>query len=164
MDMELYDIAKRVGVVLKRKKLFIATAESCTGGLLAATLTDVAGSSEYFERGFITYSNIAKQEVLGVNSKTLEKFGAVSEEVAKEMAEGVLKNSQVQIAVAITGIAGPGGGTKTKPVGSVCIAWACSGLSTKTVTMHFAGDRAAVRTQAVKCALEELSNFTIANL
>jgi nicotinamide-nucleotide amidase len=124
--------------------------------LLAAALTDVPGSSAYFERGFITYSNIAKQEVLGVRFETLEKFGAVSVEVAKEMAEGALKNSHAQIGVAITGIAGPDGGTKEKPIGSVCIAWAHLGLLTKTAKVHFDGDRTAIRMQTVKFALEGL--------
>ncbi|CAL7962841.1 Nicotinamide-nucleotide amidohydrolase PncC [Gammaproteobacteria bacterium] len=156
MGAELYDLAKKVGIFLRAKKLFIATAESCTGGLLAATLTEVPGSSEYFDRGFITYSNSAKQEVLSVTSVTLGKFGAVSEQVAKEMAEGALKNSHAQIAVAITGIAGPNGGTENKPVGSVCVAWAHLGSSAKAVTMHFNGDRISVRVQAVKRALEEL--------
>jgi len=161
MNTELYDLAKKIGIFLRAEKLFIVTAESCTGGLLAATLTDIPGSSEYFDRGFITYSNSAKQEVLGVHSETLEKFGAVSEEVAKEMAEGALKNSHAQIAVAITGIAGPDGGTENKPVGSVCIAWAHLGSSAKTVTMHFNGDRVSIRVRAVKCALEELLHYNI---
>ncbi|EKE00792.1 MAG: hypothetical protein ACD_21C00272G0003 [uncultured bacterium] len=156
MDTELYDLAKKIGSILKEKKQFIATAESCTGGLLAKTLTDVPGSSAYFDRGFITYSNAAKQEDLGVKLKTLEEFGAVSEETAKEMAEGALKNNHTQIGVAITGIAGPDGGTKDKPVGSVCVAWAHAGLPTKTAKVHFDGDRASIRTQAVKWALEGL--------
>ncbi len=156
MSITLYDLAKRVDIVLKEKKLFIVTAESCTGGLLAATLTDVSGSSEYFDCGFITYSSSSKQAALGVSAVTLERFGAVSEQVAKEMAKGALKNSRAQIAVAITGIAGPDGGTETKPVGSVCIAWAFLESSAKVVTKHFGGDRISVRIQAVKCALEGL--------
>ena len=156
METELYDLAIKVGVVLKERKLFIVTAESCTGGLLAATLTDIPGSSEYFDRGFITYSNSAKQEVLGVSPVTLGKFGAVSQQVAKEMASGSLKNSHAQIAVAITGIAGPSGGTENKRVGSVCIAWVDSGSPAEAVTLHFNGNRVSVRIQAVRCALEGL--------
>lgn len=159
MNTKTFDLAKRVGLILKEKKLFVVTAESCSGGLLAAALTDVPGSSAYFERGFITYSNIAKQEVLGVHFETLEKFGAVSAEVAKEMAEGALKSSHAQIGVAITGVAGPGGGTKEKPIGSVWIAWARLGLSTKTAEVHFGGDRASIRIQTVKFALKELLLF-----
>ena len=156
MNTKTYDLAKKVGLVLKEKKLFIVTAESCSGGLLAAALTDVPGSSAYFERGFITYSNIAKQEVLGVHSETLERFGAVSEEAAKEMAEGALRNSHAQIGVAITGIAGPDGGTKEKPIGSVWVAWASLGLPTKAAKVHFDGDRASIRMQTVEFALEGL--------
>lgn len=156
MNTKLYDLAQRVGLILKEKRLFIVTAESCSGGLLAAALTDVPGSSAYFERGFITYSNIAKQEVLGVHSETLERFGAVSVEVVKEMAEGALRNSHAQIGVAITGIAGPDGGTKEKPIGSVWVAWARLGLSTKTAKTHFDGDRASIRMQTVEFALEGL--------
>lgn len=156
MNTELYDLSKKIGLALKEKKLFIVTAESCTGGLLAATLTDIPGSSAYFERGFITYSNTAKQEVLGVSLKTLEKFGAVSEIVAKEMAEGALKVSHAQVGVAITGIAGPGGGTKNKPVGNVCVARAHLELPTKTAKIYFNGDRAFVREQSVKFVLSWL--------
>lgn len=156
METELYDLAVKVGVVLKERKMFVVTAESCTGGLLAATLTDIPGSSEYFDRGFIAYSNSAKQEVLGVSFVTLDKFGAVSQQVAKEMASGALKNSHAQIAVAVTGIAGPSGGTKNKPVGSVCIAWLGLEVQVKTVIMRFDGDRDSVRVQAVRYALEGL--------
>lgn len=156
MDTEIYDFAKKIGLILKAKKLFIVTAESCTGGLLAKSLTDIPGSSEYFDRGFITYSNIAKQEILGVNPGTLEKFGAVSEQVAREMADGAFKNSHAQISVAITGIAGPDGGSENKPVGTVCIALTCLGMPTKTFSIHFYGDRYSVRIQSVKFVLKEI--------
>lgn len=156
MNTELYNLAKKVGVVLKEKKLFIVTAESCTGGLLAKTLTEIPGSSEYFERGFITYSDIAKQEILGVSLASLKKFGAVNEQVAKEMAEGALRNSHSQIAIAITGIAGPDGGTESKPVGTTCVAWAGLNLPTKTTIVYLNGDRSSIRMQAVKLALKEL--------
>lgn len=156
MNIELYDLSKRVGQILKEKGLFIATAESCTGGLLAATFTDVPGSSAYFDRGFITYSNAAKQEVLGVRLETLKEFDAVSEQVAREMVTGALKNSHAQVGIAITGVAGPDGGTKNKPVGHVCIAWGGSKIPIKVITQHFSGDREAVRKQSVKAALENL--------
>jgi len=156
MNFELYSLAQEVGLALKDKKLSMVVAESCTGGLLAASLTDVAGSSAYFERGFVTYSDIAKKEDLGVKSATLEKFGAVSEEVAKEMAAGALRNSRAKVALAITGVAGPTGGSKDKPVGMVCFALICLELPVRTVTMHFRGDRNSIRVEAVKFALRLL--------
>lgn len=156
MHREIYELATRVGLFLKEQQLFIVTAESCTGGLLATTLTDVSGSSAYFDRGFIVYSNTAKQEILGVKSKVLAEFGAVSEPVAQEMVAGALQSSHAQVGVAITGIAGPAGGTNDRPVGTVCIAWGRLGSSTKTTTIHFNGDRVLVRVQAVKVALTEL--------
>lgn len=156
MNYELYDLAGKVGLILREKQLFIVTAESCTGGLLATTLTDIPGSSTYFERGFIAYGNIAKQEMLNVRLKSLKKFGAVSEQVAQEMAEGALQNSHSQVAVAITGIAGPDGGSEDKSVGTVCIAWARLELPTKTITVHLSGDRISIRQQAVKVGLNGL--------
>jgi len=156
MKTKLYSLAKKVGMVLKNKKLFVATAESCTGGLLAASITDISGSSAYFERGFVVYSNMAKKESLGVKRQTLEEFGAVSEEVAKEMAKGVLKRSHAQVSIAITGIAGPTGGSKNKPKGMVCFALICKKEQPKTTTMYFKGSRGVVRMQAVKFALKWL--------
>lgn len=154
--MEIEVLAKNVGVVLKKNKLFIVTAESCTGGMLAAALTAIPGSSAYFERGFVTYSNIAKQEILGVDSQILIKFGAVSEPVAQAMAEGALQSNHAQVSVAITGVAGPDGGSKNKPVGTVCFAWIVSKRPPKTATKYFLGDRDSVRKQAVKFGLLEL--------
>ena len=118
MDTELYNLAKSLGLILKERKLVIVTAESCTGGLLAASITDVPGSSAYFERGFVVYSDIAKQEDLGVKVETLEKFGAVSEQVAEEMVDGALRRSHATVGVAVTGIAGPTGDSKNKPIGT----------------------------------------------
>ena len=157
MDTERYNLSERVGLVLKEKKMIVVTAESCTGGLLAASITDVPGSSAYFERGFVVYSDVPKQEDLGVKSQTLERFGAVSEQVACEMAEGALRHSHATVGVAITGIAGPTGGSKDKPIGTICFALVCLELSIKAVTMHFDGDRRSIRMQAVKFALESLS-------
>ena len=156
MDTELYNLANRVGLVLKERKLVIVTAESCTGGLLAASITDVPGSSAYFERGFVVYSDIAKQEDLGVKVETLEKFGAVSEQVAEEMVDGALRRSHATVGVAVTGIAGPTGDSKNKPIGTICFAIAGLELPIKAVTMRFDGDRRSIRMQAVKFALKTL--------
>jgi nicotinamide-nucleotide amidase len=136
----------------------LATAESCTGGWLAKVCTDLAGSSGWFERGFVTYSNEAKQDMLGVKAATLAQHGAVSEAVVAEMARGALQHSRAQVAIAISGIAGPGGGTADKPVGTVCFAWAIQkrGDMLLTATRHFVGDREAVRRQAVQHALQEV--------
>lgn len=131
----------------------LATAESCTGGWAAEVTTSVAGSSEWFDRGFVTYSNEAKQEMLGVKAETLSRHGAVSEETAREMAKGALARSRATVAVAITGVAGPGGGSDEKPVGTVCLAWA-SGSGVGSETKRFSGDRESVRRQSVERALQ----------
>lgn len=130
------------------------TAESCTGGGVSQAVTAISGSSDWFERGFVTYSNAAKQELLGVKETTLRRFGAVSEETACEMAAGALRASRGTLAVAITGIAGPSGGTAAKPVGTVCFAWARKGERPSSETRHFSGDRESVRRQSVIRALE----------
>jgi nicotinamide-nucleotide amidase len=134
----------------------IATAESCTGGWVAQVITHTAGSSAWFERGFVTYSNQAKTDMLGVRQETLAQHGAVSQETAAEMAAGALKNSKAMISLAITGIAGPTGGSPGKPVGTVCFAWCRAGAIPVTETVAFAGDREAVRRQAVVHALRGL--------
>ena len=135
----------------------LATAESCTGGLVAAALTDIAGASDVFDRGFVTYSNAAKVEMLGVRLNTLARHGAVSEEVAREMAEGALAHSAASLAVAITGIAGPGG-SEHKPEGRVCFALARAGAEIRCETIEFGRlGRAAVRTAATAHALEMLA-------
>ena len=154
MDSELYRLAESVGRTLKQKGLMLASAESCTGGWIGEAVTAVAGSSEWFERGFITYSNAAKQEMLGVLASTLETHGAVSEQTVLEMAAGALLHSRASIAVSVSGVAGPGGGTATKPVGMVCIGWCVRDSAPFAVTHHFAGDREAVRKQSVVVALE----------
>jgi nicotinamide-nucleotide amidase len=147
------ELARKIGARLKAGGQLLVTAESCTGGWVAQAVTAVAGSSEWFERGFVTYSNAAKQELLGVKGKTLEKHGAVSEETAREMAQGALAHSKGTLALAVTGVAGPGGGTKAKPVGMVCLAWA-TGRGIRSETKHFPGDRESVRRQSVIRALE----------
>jgi nicotinamide-nucleotide amidase len=144
-----------LATALLAKNWQLAVAESCTGGMIAAACTDLAGSSQWFERGFVTYSNAAKTEILGVPEALLAQHGAVSEPVAAAMAQGALLRSRAQIAASVTGIAGPSGATAGKPVGMVCFGFAtAAGVS--TTTMQFAGDRAAVRQQAVAFALAGL--------
>jgi len=146
-------LAKKLGQRLKAAGELLVTAESCTGGWIAQAVTSVAGSSEWFERGFVTYSNAAKQDLLGVKQSTLKKHGAVSEETAREMAQGALARGKGTLALAVTGVAGPGGGSREKPVGLVCFAWAGK-RETRTETKHFSGDRESVRRQSVIHALE----------
>jgi nicotinamide-nucleotide amidase len=153
---ELEHLATQLGQSLLRHGWRLAVAESCTGGWAAQALTAVAGSSQWFERGFVTYSNDAKQDLLEVSGRTLVQFGAVSTETAREMAEGVLKHSRAQVAFAITGIAGPTGGSPDKPVGTVCFAWARPGEMTVTAREHFPGDRRQVRAQSVRHALRQM--------
>ena len=149
------DIARLAGRLVATGRT-VATAESCTGGGLAAALTDLAGSSRWFERGWVTYSNAAKQADLGVSPATLAAHGAVSEAVVREMAEGALARSGASLAVAISGIAGPDGGTPAKPVGRVCFGLAQSGGATRSWERQFAGDRAAVRRASVAEAVAAL--------
>ena len=134
----------------------MAAAESCTGGLIAAACTDLAGSSAWFERGFVTYSNEAKSELLHVDPAAIASHGAVSEVVARAMAFGALRHSHAQCSVAVTGVAGPSGGTPAKPVGTVCFAWATKGRPARAETKHFAGDREAVRRQSVDFSLAKV--------
>jgi nicotinamide-nucleotide amidase len=148
-------LAQKVGAALKAKGLRLATAESCTGGWVAMALTAIPGSSDWFERGYVTYSNAAKQEDLGVAVDTLRQHGAVSEAVAREMAVGAAKRARTQLALAITGVAGPSGGTRDKPVGLVCFAWA-HGSKIASETQRFDGDRESVRRQSVVHALERV--------
>lgn len=157
--MELDPILRDVVRELKKQGLMLATAESCTGGWVAQMVTSVAGSSEWFERGFVAYTNLAKREMLGVSTTILSRYGAVSEQAARAMAEGALTHSHAQIALAITGIAGPSGGTPEKPVGTVCFAWAGKKRDTQTRKHVFSGDREAVRRRAVVTALQGLLNF-----
>jgi len=146
-------LARKVGRRLKASGAKLATAESCTGGWVAQAVTAISGSSAWFERGFVTYSNEAKQEMLGVKRATLKKHGAVSEETAREMAKGALKKSRATIAVAVTGVAGPTGGTPGKPVGMVCFSWATK-KSLRSETRRFRGNRERVRRQSVVHALK----------
>ena len=158
---ELDALAVSLGAALCDRCWLAATAESCTGGLVAGAITDIAGSSGWFDRGFVTYSDDAKHMLLGVPVRLIAERGAVSEEVARAMAEGALARSVAHVAVAVTGIAGPGGGTPGKPVGMVCFAFAARTQGTSVATHYFEGDRAAVRAAAVQRALEGL--ITLAN-
>jgi nicotinamide-nucleotide amidase len=150
--MNLPTLAKKVGRALEAKAARLVTAESCTGGWVAQAVTSVAGSSGWYERGYVTYSNAAKREALGVPATTLVRHGAVSEPTARAMARGALRRSRASVAVAITGIAGPGGGAPGKPVGTVCFAWA-RGRGVRSETKRFRGGRARVRRQSVLHAL-----------
>ena len=150
------DLAIALGDALRARRLRVATAESCTGGLVAAAITSVAGSSEWFERGFVTYSNDAKCEMLGVPRALIEAHGAVSEAVARAMAEGALAKSAADCALSVTGVAGPGGGSAAKPVGMVCLGFALRGTVPRVETHRFPGDRAAVRAASAEAALAGL--------
>jgi len=155
IDDDLTPLAEALGAALTTRGWLLATAESCTGGWIAKAVTDIAGSSGWLDRGFVTYSNAAKQDMLGVRAATLEAHGAVSEPVVAEMAKGALAHSRAQAAVAVSGVAGPGGGSVGKPVGTVCFAWAIGG-GVETATVHFAGGRDAVRRSSVAHALRGL--------
>src|SRR5512134_1127014 len=157
--MEIETLARAVSHELKRQGLMLVTAESCTGGWVAQMITSVAGSSEWFERGFVAYTNLAKREMLGVKTTILSRYGAVSEQTARAMAEGALDHSHAQVALAITGIAGPSGGTPEKPVGTVCFAWAGKKRDTVSAKHQFSGDRESVRRQAVAAALQGVQDF-----
>ena len=159
MNSSITSLTQQLAQILLAKGFKIALAESCTGGLLAAQLTSLAGSSDWFERGFVTYSNQAKEESIGVPKELIERYGAVSEEVAKAMAEGALNHSLAQVSAAITGIAGPGGGSANKPVGMVCFAWGMQvddQIQTRSQTKQFSGDRQSIREQACVYAIESL--------
>ena len=159
-DTALDALAMKLGDALHAQQRMLATAESCTGGWVAKVLTDIPGSSSWFDRGFVTYTNQAKQDMLGVPAMTLEKYGAVSEQTVQAMARGGLHHSQADFSLAISGIAGPGGATADKPVGLVCFAWAekRAAAAPRVWSAHhiFNGDRDAVRRQAVATALQEM--------
>jgi len=149
-------LAAQVGEMLKSLGFMLATAESCTGGGVAQAVTEVPGSSEWFERGFVTYANAAKMEMLGVNAQTLRLHGAVSEATVREMAEGALRHSHAQIALAVSGIAGPGGGSAEKPVGTVWFAWSVRNGPTHARKHMLTGNRTEIRGQSVHIALHGL--------
>ena len=155
-EYELMTLAQRLGQALKQAGQCLAVAESCTGGWVAKVITDIEGSSGWFDRGFVTYTNESKQEMLGVSGSTLSNHGAVSEETVREMAQGVLQHSRADYSLAISGIAGPSGGTPYKPVGTVCLAWASRDGWLETRQEIFNGDRNQVRMQAVRAALQRV--------
>ena len=154
MDNELFELARQLGCQLKSNGKKIATAESCTGGWIAQIITEVSGSSAWFDRGFVTYSNAAKMQMLGVSPETLAQYGAVSAQTATAMVVGALAHSDADCAIAVTGIAGPDGGTAEKPVGTVFIAWAYKNSDVKVIQLQLTGDRHQIRRQTVKIALE----------
>ena len=156
MNTEIEATVPALADALRSAGLKIATAESCTGGLIAAACTTIAGSSDWFERGFVTYSNEAKNEMLGVPPALIAAHGAVSEAVARAMAEGAIAYSRAQLAVAVTGVAGPTGGSPSKPVGTVWLAWARAGQTTRSELLKLDGDRRAIREQTVQQALRRL--------
>lgn len=161
-DDPLLKLAAEVGAALKQCGWMLVLAESCTGGGVAEAVTAIPGSSAWFDRGFVTYSNLSKIEMLGVSPQTLEKHGAVSEPVVLEMARGALGRSRAQVAVAISGIAGPDGGTPDKPVGTVWLAWGMSSGKVVSRLCQFSGDRQQIRWQAVEQALQGLIALTLA--
>ncbi len=153
-DKELCELVKGVAACLSSEEMNLTTAESCTGGWVAKVLTDVPGSSIYFDRGFVTYSNKSKHDMLSVADETLLLHGAVSEAIVKEMAEGALENSDASMSLAVSGIAGPTGGSEDKPIGTVCFSWMIRGDVAVAETVHYDGDRDSIRRQAVIHALE----------
>ena len=155
-DSVALSLTKRLAEAMLLNRYMLVTAESCTGGGIAQSVTSIAGSSQWFERGYVTYSDESKRELLKVTLDTLARYGAVSEECAAEMAEGAINNSHADIAVSVTGIAGPDGGSADKPVGTVCFGWSQREQETLTTRIVFAGDRKEVRRQTVLMALQGL--------
>ncbi len=159
VDHELQQLAEAIGRALTEKGLVLGFAESCTGGLASATVTNIPGSSAWFDSGAVVYSNQAKQDLLQVSKNTLHQYGAVSEQVATEMAEGLLKQGRASIVASVTGIAGPDGGTPEKPVGTVCFAWASTDHPTKTCQLLLSGNRQEIRQKSVSAMLTGLKDF-----
>ncbi len=159
LPFDVHTQARQLGECLATRGLRLATAESCTGGVVSASLTAIPGASSWFECGFVTYSNAAKMQLLGVAEDVLQSYGAVSEPVAQAMAQGALARSGADLALAITGIAGPGGGTADKPVGTVCFAWAFNRTKTQCCTQRFHGGREDIRAQAARFAMYRLSSL-----
>ena len=152
-EKTVQDLAQVLVDKLTLAGLIVATAESCTGGGVAYAITEISGSSQCFDRSFVTYSNEAKEQMIGVDAETIREYGAVSEQVVKQMANGAAQHSEADLTVAISGIAGPNGGTLEKPVGTVCLSWYSAHSAGKTASYLFVGDRSEVRTQAIRLAL-----------
>lgn len=165
MQSEHFELARALGQHALAQHMRLTTAESCTGGLIAATLTDIPGCSQWFERGFVTYTDQAKQDMLSVSAETLKRFGAVSEQTASEMALGALQHSTAHLSVSVSGIAGPDGGSVEKPVGLVCFAFAKRAQKKQSPEIiqacseHFSGNRAQIRSQSVAFALKQLLEY-----
>ena len=155
LSNDIEELVKQLAAKLTEKGWMLATAESCTGGMIAAACTDLAGSSQWFDRGFVTYSNEAKTEMLGVPAELITQHGAVSEEVVRAMAEGAIRHSRAQVSIAVTGIAGPGGGSEEKPVGTVWVGWS-SPSKTQSTLLHLSGDRSQIRLQTTYNGLTRL--------
>ena len=155
--VSIEELVRQLAAKLTEKGWMLATAESCTGGMIAAACTDLAGSSQWFERGFVTYSNEAKTEMLGVPAELIAKHGAVSEEVVRAMAEGAIRHSRAQVSIAVTGIAGPGGGSVEKPVGTVWVGW-CIENSIHTQLLPLGGPRKKIRLKTLEISFFELIN------
>lgn len=160
-EQKISELAQQLGECLKYQGLTLATAESCTGGWIAKTVTDTAGSSEWFEGSIVCYSNALKQGLLGVPEEILEEFGAVSSETVKAMTEGVFRNTPADVAVSVSGIAGPGGGSCKKPVGTVWLCWGKRNEDSHALEFHFEGDREAVRFQSVEKALSSVIDLLV---
>lgn len=160
---DINELVQKIGQLLKEKQWKLGVAESCTGGLVAGALTALSGSSDWFDRGYVVYSDQAKQDLLKIPLNLLKRYSAYSEETAKAMALGVIKQSSVDVSFSTTGIAGPTGGTKEKPVGSVYFAWANRQGAVRTLFRYFSGNRQEIREQAVQIALEGLLNFLMVN-
>lgn len=158
-DGSLMQLAAQVGAALSERRLRLVTAESCTGGWIAKVATDLVGSSAWFDSGFVTYSNTAKEQALGVPAACLAEHGAVSEATVRAMAEGALRRSSADLSVAVSGIAGPGGGTAEKPVGTVCLAWSRRNAPTRVRTVYLEGERETVRRLTILNALEGLLDY-----
>ncbi|MEJ2670312.1 MAG: CinA family protein [Gammaproteobacteria bacterium] len=156
LDKTVFDLAERLGEQLVTRGCFLAAAESCTGGELAACITDVPGSSAWFDVGFVVYSNAAKQRTLGVPEAVIAQHGAVSQAVVEALVRGIFVNSEADVAVSISGVAGPSGGSLDKPVGTVWLAFGLRHEPVETLLCHFSGDRASVRQQAVRVSLMRL--------
>jgi nicotinamide-nucleotide amidase len=159
---DLHEVTQELARVLIKNNWHLSTAESCTGGMVAASITELAGSSEWFERGYVTYSNQAKSEDIDVSQNLIEQYGAVSDQVARAMVLGAKQNSGSDIALSITGIAGPTGGSPEKPVGTVCFAWVLANDQMVSETKHFEGDRQQIRQQACDFSLRKLLSLVIA--
>jgi nicotinamide-nucleotide amidase len=155
LEQHSHSLCRLLADLMLQKKLYLATAESCTGGMIAAACTDLSGSSQWFERGFVTYSNSAKTQMLGVDADLIYEHGAVSEQVVKAMAAGAIAHSAAEVSIAVTGVAGPSGGSEEKPVGTVWIGWCVDG-QTSTELCYFEGDRAIIRAMTVQRALQGL--------